>query len=380
MDKQKVLIFIDWFSPGYKAGGPTTSNVNIVEHLKDIFDFYVITSDTDYNEKTPYSGITPDTWIKKCEGLSVYYFSKGRLSLNSLKRVAKDAGCNVWYINGIYSKYFSIFPLLLASQIKPKRIIVSARGMLSPHALSIKTIPKKIYLRTANLLGLFRHVIFHATNNEEANYIKQAIGNNAQTISIENLPRKASAEFFATSKNNDKIKLASFARISPEKNTLYAIQCLKSCKAEVEYDIYGQINSQSYWEECKKLSAELPKNVTVKYKGAVSPAEMPKIYQNYHFMYLPTTGENFGHAILESLLNSTPVIISDKTPWKNLKEKNVGWDLPLDNTINFSDTIDSCASLTSSEYENMAYTAYEYAQGKCRNPQIKQEYITLFRV
>ena len=97
-------------------------------------------------------------------------------------------------------------------------------------------------------------------------------------------------------------------------------------------------------------------------------------------MYLPTTGENFGHAILESLLNSTPVIISDKTPWKNLKEKNVGWDLPLDNTINFSDTIDSCASLTSSEYENMAYTAYEYAQGKCRNPQIKQEYITLFRV
>lgn len=246
MDKQKVLIFIDWFSPGYKAGGPTTSNVNIVEHLKDIFDFYVITSDTDYNEKTPYSGITPDTWIKKCEGLSVYYFSKGRLSLNSLKRVAKDAGCNVWYINGIYSKYFSIFPLLLASQIKPKRIIVSARGMLSPHALSIKTIPKKIYLRTANLLGLFRHVIFHATNDEEANYIKQAIGNNAQTISIENLPRKASAEFFATSKNNDKIKLASFARISPEKNTLYAIQCLKSCKAEVEYDIYGQINSQSY--------------------------------------------------------------------------------------------------------------------------------------
>ena len=25
----KVLIFIDWFAPGYKAGGPITSNVNM---------------------------------------------------------------------------------------------------------------------------------------------------------------------------------------------------------------------------------------------------------------------------------------------------------------------------------------------------------------
>ncbi len=39
MMKPKVLIFIDWFTPGYKAGGPTTSNVNIVNHLSDDFDF-----------------------------------------------------------------------------------------------------------------------------------------------------------------------------------------------------------------------------------------------------------------------------------------------------------------------------------------------------
>ena len=31
--KQKVLIFIDWFAPGYKAGGPITSNVNIVDEM-----------------------------------------------------------------------------------------------------------------------------------------------------------------------------------------------------------------------------------------------------------------------------------------------------------------------------------------------------------
>lgn len=378
MEKQKVLIFIDWFSPGYKAGGPTTSNVNIVEHLKGTFDFYVITSDTDYNETTPYPDITPNMWVNKGDGLNVYYFSNEKLSFCSLKKVVGSVKCNVWYINGIYSKYFSIFPLLLAKQLKPHKVIVSARGMLSPHALSIKSFPKKIYLRLANLLGLYHHVIFHATNGDEATYIKQVIGKNTRAVPIENLPREASLEFFATPKENEKVKLVSFARISPEKNTLYAIQCLKSCKTQVEYHIYGQINSTSYWDECKKCITELPKNIEVEYKGTVSPVEMSQIYQNYHFMYLPTTGENFGHAILESLMNSTPVIISDRTPWKNLKEKNIGWDLSLDNTGNFSSVIDTCSLLTFSEYKDMAYKAYEYAQEKCNNSQVKQQYISLF--
>lgn len=63
----------------------------------------------------------------------------------------KDSKCNIWYINGIYSKYFSIYPLLLAKFIRPKHVIVSARGMLSPHALAIKSkIKRTIYLLLKN--------------------------------------------------------------------------------------------------------------------------------------------------------------------------------------------------------------------------------------
>ena len=54
----KVLIFIDWFAPGYKAGGPITSNVNIVEHLSDKLDFYVITSSFDYHATAPYKNLS----------------------------------------------------------------------------------------------------------------------------------------------------------------------------------------------------------------------------------------------------------------------------------------------------------------------------------
>ena len=41
--KKKVLIFIDWFLPGIKAGGPINSVSAIVNQLSTEFNFYVLT-------------------------------------------------------------------------------------------------------------------------------------------------------------------------------------------------------------------------------------------------------------------------------------------------------------------------------------------------
>lgn len=51
--KPTILIFIDWYKPGYKAGGPIRSVSNMVDALKDDFQFYIITRNTDYLETTP---------------------------------------------------------------------------------------------------------------------------------------------------------------------------------------------------------------------------------------------------------------------------------------------------------------------------------------
>lgn len=375
--KLKILIFIDWFAPGFKAGGPTTSNVNLVEHLKDIFDFYVITTDTDYHESHPYSEVISDKWVAQ-NGFYTYYFNHKNLSFAKLKEIVQQSECSIWYVNGIYSKYFSIYPLLLAKLIKPKRIIVSARGMLSPHALAIKSTIKKGYLLGAKSLGLFHNVKFHATNDEEAFYIKQVLGKNCDVHAVENLPRKMNNDSFVTDKNDSEIRLVSFARISPEKNTLYAIECLKYCKEHVIYHIYGQINSPSYWHECELAIMKLPNNVSVEYKGSVSPKEMSNVYRQYHFLFLPSTGENFGHAILESFMNSSPVIISNRTPWKSLRDKNIGWDLPLDNKQAFAAVIDKCVRLSREQYVCMANNAYNFAKSICDNKLVKLKYIELF--
>ena len=73
MNKKKVLICIDWFLPGTNSGGPVQSYSNFIDHLKDDYEFFVITRDTDYASQTPYPNITPDSWNLLSDYLNVYY-------------------------------------------------------------------------------------------------------------------------------------------------------------------------------------------------------------------------------------------------------------------------------------------------------------------
>lgn len=349
--KTKVLIFVSWFEPGFKAGGPITSNVNIVNNLADKFDFFVITSSHDYHADKPYEGIEENKWVDRgCA--KVMYLAPEHSGFSELKAAAKAAACDVWYVNGIYDPTYSIMPLVLSKLLKPKKVIISARGMLSPQAFGTKVWLKNLLIRLFRY-SLYKRTIFHATNTEEAGFIKQKLGNSVEVFVAENLPRKFDEHEIEYTKRPKSLKLVSFARISSEKNTLFAIQALAKCKENITYDIYGQINGDDYWSECRQAIDALPSNVHVEYKGAVAPSQLASLYQKYDMMYLPTTGENFGHAIMESFLNGRPVIISDRTPWLELEAKGVGWSLPLDMGI-FTKIIDMAASLSTDEYMQMS--------------------------
>lgn len=375
--KPRVLIFIDWFAPGYKAGGPTTSNVNIVDHLNQWFDFYIITSDTDYHAQHPYSDIIPDRWTDR-GNCKVWYCSRQNTSLAALKRAAVEADCNVWYINGIYSRFFSMYPLLLRRILHPGKVIVSARGMLSPQAFTIKPMMKNIFISLMKFAGNYRGIVFHGTNEEECYNIRSKISPRVHCQAIENLPRKLNILFSPPSKQPNAVRLVSFARISPEKNTLYALQALRYCKAQVTYDIYGQINSESYWKDCQDMMAQLPANVQVNYRGSVEPSLMTELYRTYDALYLPTTGENFGHAILECFMNSRPAIISDTTPWRDLTAKGIGADLDLTSQRSFSEIIDKMADMSSEDFGKLCETSYRFATEFCNSNDNIGQYKRLF--
>ncbi|CAM3475094.1 glycosyltransferase [Aequorivita lipolytica] len=364
--KKNILIFLDWFLPGTKSGGPVRSYANMLDHLGDYCNFYIVTRNTDYCSTEVYKNVASNQWNTFSKNTSVYYFSKDQLNRKNIKKLVDETEFDIAYINGIYSWYFSILPLWLLK--KHMKIIVSARGMLNPQAFSVKGFKKKTYLSIANAIGLYKNVVFHATNLQESKHIKAILGNNTKTKVAPNFPRLLVGEF--TQRNKNKVTtFANVARVSIEKGTLKMINAFKKVSENVILDIYGPIYDEAYWKLCQNEIDSLPSNVTVNYKGSVESEVIPSILEQYDFFIMLSEGENFGHSILEALSAGCPVIISDKTPWQGLEEKGVGWDLNINNTEKVSQILNSASSMTDEVYKRMSKQAFEYASDFYKDPQ-----------
>ena len=377
--KQKVLIFIDWYLPGYKAGGPIRSVANLVEHLKEEFEFSIITRDTDYIETVPYPNVKSNEWNTLPNGINVYYISQDQLTRSTIRNLLRKSEFDSVYLNGIYSLYFTIIPLFYLRKKRDKKVVIAARGMFSEGSMSIKKTKKQFFLRAVKVLKLFDNVLFHATTEAEKHEIRAVCGDKIHIRTAANLPQKAApAPPVKREKKTESIRLVNVARIAPEKNLLYALQVLKQVKTNVEFDFYGPVYDQEYWAECKLVLDELPQNVNAVYKGSIESGKVQEMLGNYHVMFMPTTGENFGHIILQSLSAGCPVIISDQTPWKHLQEKHSGWDLPLDKMSDFAAAIDSCANMAQPEYDRLSKSAWEQGFEYINDPHLVEQNRHLF--
>lgn len=142
MRRKKLIIFIDWFEPGFKAGGPIRSIVNFIHHLKNEIDIYVVTGDRDAGDRSPYKDIVINAWNTR-DGYSVFYASPRFLTYRSIHRIIQDISPDVIYLNGIFAWAFSILPVLITKNLRRKILIVLApRGMLKASALQFKRLKK----------------------------------------------------------------------------------------------------------------------------------------------------------------------------------------------------------------------------------------------
>lgn len=412
---KKILIFIDWFLPGYKAGGPTRSYANLIDHFKGEYQFYIVTRNTDYTETKPYPGIKSNSWTNFDTNVFVWYCSQDFIKKKNLKNLIQQTDWDVLYINGIYSWYFSILPLLIGKKTKKGKIIVSVRGMLKQSAVNVKQGKKKLFIKSIRRLGWYRGITLHATNEDEKQDIIQNFGQHLNIHVAPNLPRKINGEFSTKEKKTGTLNLISIARISPEKNTLYALEILKRLSLSkspttetqnsepetrntkpqtptsdlqspvsgspvpnnhlpidigtadayelptINFELYGSIYNPQYWDECQKIIENLPNWINVTYHGTLDTEKVFSKLSESHFLFMPTRGENFGHVILESLSAGCPVIISDQTPWKNLAEKSVGWDIDLTDEQKYVEVLNQCISMEQIEYDKKSKASYQYA-------------------
>lgn len=370
--KKKVMIFTGGYLPGVKGGGPIQSVKNLVDNLSNIFDFYVVTLDRDLGDTEPYRNVKINQW-NQMNGTKVYYIGKENLGFKTIKDIINSISPETLYLNSFFSFNFSIIPVILnkLGLVNPQKIVIAPRGEFSEGALNLKTNKKKLFINLAKALKIYKtkNLHWHVTSEFEKNDLNNNSTAKKNMAVCQNFSADYSSKVYNKNvrKDRNKLSLVYVARIHPMKNLKYAIELLQNgYDGDIVFDVYGPIEDKEYWESCKKLINTLPSNVKVNYKGLLEHDLVLKTFSKYHFFLFPTHGENFGHVISESLISGTPVITSDQTPWKDLANKNVGWDIALNETDKFIEVIHNVLSMNQKNYDNMSKSAFSYGKEKAQ--------------
>ena len=372
------MVMADWFEPGFKAGGPIRSCVNFAGNLKDDLQIFVFTTDRDLGDAHPYNNIATNKWTDFDENVQVFYATPGWLSWKAIKSLVQSIQPDIIYVNSMYSRFFSMYPLLLkrSGSIKSK-VILAPRGMLRQSAVQFKSGKKKVFLNLFRLLGLHRNIQFHCTDNTELQDVKKYFGNVQSTV-LSNIPGVQRPLRLPTDKTIGKVKLIFIGRMHPIKNLHYLLELLKGVREQVQLTIVAGKEDAAYAEQCNQLIAQLPPNIKVNDVGELPHHELEKLIIAHHVFVLPTKGENFGHAIFESLAAGRPVIISDQTPWRHLAQHKAGWDLSLSQPAQFAAAIAATANMDAASLNDWCEGAWEYCKTYVEKSGIKEQYLKLF--
>ena len=386
--KPVILVFVPYYLPGYQAGGPIRTIANMVERLGDEFDFKIVTMDRDLGAVDPYPDVEAGSWVP-CGKALVWYVSPNSLGLKMISDIVKSTPHNVIYLNSFFNPLFTQQVLVdhRLGCLSGRPIVIAPRGEFSEGALQLKSLKKKAFIVLAKLFNLYDGLTWHASSIYEVEDIQRVMsvgkkipGNFAVAGNLTSI--KALNVVLGDAPHRQRrvgiVRACFLSRISPKKNLDFALRILESIRVSVIFSIYGPIEDAQYWGECQALIEKLPSNVEVAYEGLVEPAQVVSTLAQNDLFLFPTLGENFGHVIFEALRAGLPILVSDQTPWRQLAEKGVGWDLPLGDVDKFVNQIEEVAAWSDKKYKRWSLRASSHAAKVAEDPAIVESNRRLF--
>jgi glycosyltransferase involved in cell wall biosynthesis len=351
-----ILAMIGW--PADEAAGPIHSLTAISDLLADEFEMKFVARDLPHGQQDRRKN--GRGWTRKGQH-QIYWCRMSRFGPEGFRALLCSTHHDILLLNSIFDREFTTPALLMRrfGLIPPKPTLVSPRGELAGGALGLKSRRKRAHLALARMLGLYSDVWLHATCAEELEDIQRRVPWSRGALfapNVRTLP-DLPLQHECVRANGGVVRLAFLGRISRVKNLDYALDVLSSVRVPVAFDIYGPVSDHDYWSECQRIIARLPPSVSVSQKGEIPSSSVPGTLARYDLLFLPTRGENFGHAIFEALASGLPALISDRTPWKSLEQRGAGWSLPLAVPQRFATAIDSLSRMSDEERSRLRYGA-----------------------
>jgi glycosyltransferase involved in cell wall biosynthesis len=379
----KLFVFLRYYLPGYKSGGPIRTIANMVDWLGDQFQFWILTQDRDATDTEPYPNVQINSWNQAGKA-QVYYASPNSLSWRNIRHLLLEVNPDIVYLNSFFLPLSIQYLIMRRLGVVPHMpAILAPRGEFAPGFLQLKRFTRRAYLTLASRSLLYDNLVWQASSFREAEEIQSQWPKRLKIRVAPNMPPLLDYEnnkgsLNALQKYEGTVRFVFLSRIAPVKNLLKILEHLQDVSGHVEFNIYGPIRDESYWHKCQGAIANLPPNIHVNYGGALPHEEVRSILQSNHFFLLPTLGENFGHAIYEALAAGRPAIISDQTIWRDLAEHGAGWDIPLSDDELWVKVLQQAVKMEQAEYDRMVAQSLQYVQKWLSNSDLLQTNMKLF--
>ena len=360
-----ILIITPYFKPAKEGGGGQISIENLVDLLATNFNkIHVLCYNFDLKNKNSLSS----EYRFSNNNIEILYLDK--FTFFKIIKFINKSKYEFIYFNSFFSPICLFFNFFFYYKHK----IISPKGEFYKGAI------KQKYFQKIFVLNIFKFFIkaitFHSTSINEINSIKNYFPN-FKIILARDIPSIFIQKNIAV--QNNLFNITYISRIEPKKNLLFIIELLSNLKINLNFDIWGEIGDEDYFNLINKSIKNLPKNINCIYKGKLALMDAKFKFSNYNLFILPTKGENYGHVIFESLSCGCPILLSENTtPWNNLETNLVGYNISLDNKQGWIDKIIYFSRLNITEREIYAENCKNYIKNNIKYDDILQENLLLF--
>lgn len=367
--RKRILVAAEWFPPAFRAGGPVRSVSNLVEVLGETHEVFVVAGAYDLGLNTAVE-VPSNTWIERPWG-QVQYLTRDRWQSGLWHHLLVETlQPDFLYVNSLYARFFTLMPVRIARKCPDTQVVLAPRGMLGAGSLAIKPVKKRIFLQVSRWLGWFDEVLWHATTEAERADICAHFPT-ARVIVAPNLPSAPCAAL--QPRRSDRWSLVAVGRVHRIKNLVFGVNALATAlrnsppSRPVELRLIGLAEDAGCLAEVLAAGAGVP-GLIIRHEGALPPDAVAEALSTSHFLLMPSQHENFGHAIVEAWAHGCPVLLSDRTPWKDLEAVGAGWDWPLEERV-WTEGLTRALALDEAAWNVLSETSRVHFASAVRTPE-----------
>jgi len=333
----RICLVSSSFYPANFYGGPISATWGLSNKLAQKgIEVYVSTTNANGVSKLD---VNTNIFIKSDKNLFVKYYNEqiiNNLSFAFIFGIWSDVKkSDVVYVQYLF--HYSVFISLLCSFLLRKKVVLCPRGSLSSWGLNHKNKWMKIIWLTFFISPFVKNIIWQACSYLEIDDIKNVfkksqvveINDGIDFSSFQDSVKISRLELVNRFSNQDFQIVSdvffSLGRLHEIKGfdlIIDAFNLFLKRNKDAKLIIAGGDDGMETQLKNQILKLNLKNSVFL--IGAVNFEEKKLLLNNCDYFTLGSRFESFGIVIAEALSCGKPVVVSNKTPWKDIEKNNCG--------------------------------------------------------